>query len=112
MLWTSVIQTGLIAGYCSTCMQLTPGYGKRFEKLRSMADKKLTELSLSDYKRYDRWDSLHQLIRCGWCLAPFVTLPVWVTVARINRVRGLNLIVGYACSVALTAMVRHWAEVM
>lgn len=115
--WTSVTATGLIAGYVTTCAQLTPGYGQHLAhlrgKIRGLIERKTEEAQVKHQpQKMKDWYSLSQLVDCGWCLSPYTTLPVWALVARINRIRGIQWLVGYAASVALTAIVRHYAEVM
>lgn len=115
------IQAGLVAGYLATCAQLTDGYGLRLRALREQwkeacqsVEDHYEELSKDEYASTNEkriWatcqtqvKSLQNLAVCGWCLAPFITLPVWLIMARKTGLRG------YLTAVSVCAFTRHVAE--
>lgn len=108
------VQAGLVAGYLATCAQLTDGYGLRLRLSRdawcqacdSVADKyrALSDKDKRNVSRMAQAESLKNLATCGWCLAPFVTLPVWLIMARKTGLKG------FLTAVSVCAFTRHVAE--
>lgn len=115
------VQAGLVAGYLNTCAQLTDGYGLRLLEIREQwkescrnVETHYEELSKDEHACMDekrRWvsrraqaKSLQNLATCGWCLAPFITFPVWLLMARKTGLRG------YMTAVSVCAFTRHIAE--
>ena len=59
----------------------------------------------------DYVDSLGELAYCGWCLSPWVSLPVWAMAAKINRIRfGVKWVAGWIVAAGMAAFLRHSAE--
>ena len=55
--------------------------------------------------------SLGELAYCGWCLSPWVSLPVWAMAAKTNRVRfGVKWVAGWIVAAGMAAFLRHSAE--
>lgn len=103
--WTAVITAGLTGGYATTVTQLSPGLGYSFSKLRNKLTDK-TEKADNDLTR-----SLGALAYCGWCLSPYLTLPVWSTIAKACDIRfGLKWLIGLATATSIAAYYRHLAE--
>nr|UVX82229.1 MAG: Protein of unknown function (DUF1360) [Bacteriophage sp.] len=103
--WTAVTTAGLTAGYATTVTQLSPGPGNIFAKLRNKLTHK-TETATNSLTR-----SLGTLTYCGWCLSPYMTLPAWVTAAKLNNIHfGLKWLAGWATATTIAAMYRHQAE--
>ena len=103
--WTAVITAGLTAGYATTVTQLSPGPGGIFSKLRKQLTNK-TENADNNLTR-----SLGELAYCGWCLSPYMTLPAWTAVAKLNHIHfGLKWLAGWMTSTAIAAHYRHQAE--
>ena len=103
--WTAVVATGLTAGYATTVAQLSPGPGYVFSKLR----KQLT--SKTEKQANDLTYSLRELAYCGWCLSPYMTLPVWTAAAKSFHVRfGLKWLIGLAAATGIAAYYRHQTE--
>ena len=103
--WTAVITAGLTAGYVTTVTQLSPGPGNIFAKLR----KKLT--AKTENATNETIHSLGSLAYCGWCLSPYVTLPVWTASAEVSHVRfDIKWLAGLATATAIAAYYRHQAE--
>lgn len=103
--WTAVIATGLTAGYATTVTQLSPGPTHIFSKLRkALADK--TENATSETVR-----SFGELAYCGWCLSPYMTIPVWATMAKAFHIRfGIKWMTGLMAAASIAAYYRHQAE--
>lgn len=103
------VQAGLVAGYFATCAQLTDGYGMRFKKMRDTwlnACDTVAEQA-ADKEKYSNVAqavSLKNLVTCGWCLAPFITFPVWLLMARETGLKG------FLTAVSVCAFSRHMAE--
>lgn len=103
--WTAVITAGLTSGYATTVTQLSPGPGNIFAKLRNKLTSK-TETATNSLTR-----SLGTLAYCGWCLSPYMTLPAWVTAAKLNHIHfGLKWLAGWATATTIAAHYRHQAE--
>lgn len=103
--WTAVITAGLTAGYATTVTQLSPGPDYVFSKLRKKITGK-TETAANDLTR-----SLGELAYCGWCLSPYLTIPVWTATAKAFRIHfGLKWLIGLAAATSITAYYRHQAE--
>lgn len=103
--WTAVTTAGLTSGYATTVTQLSPGPGNIFAKLRNKLTSK-TETATNSLTH-----SLGTLAYCGWCLSPYMTLPAWVTAAKLNHIHfGLKWLAGWATATAIAAMYRHQAE--
>nr|UVN08988.1 MAG: protein of unknown function DUF1360 [Bacteriophage sp.]UVN09289.1 MAG: protein of unknown function DUF1360 [Bacteriophage sp.] len=103
--WTAAITAGLTSGYATTVTQLSPGPGNIFAKLRNKLTSK-TETATNSLTR-----SLGTLAYCGWCLSPYMTLPAWVTAAKLNNIHfGLKWLAGWATATAIAAHYRHQAE--
>lgn len=103
--WTAVITAGLTAGYATTVTQLSPGPGYVFSDLRN----KLTDKTETADNNLTR--SFGTLAYCGWCLSPYITLPTWATIAKLNHIHfGLKWVAGWMTSTAIAAYYRHQAE--
>nr|UVX55823.1 MAG: protein of unknown function (DUF1360) [Bacteriophage sp.] len=103
--WTAVITTGLTAGYATTVTQLSPGPGYIFSKLRKQVTAK------TENQTNSLTSSLGELAYCGWCLSPYMALPTWTTVAKLNHIHfGLKWLAGLATATAIAAYYRHQAE--
>lgn len=103
--WTAVITTGLTSGYATTVTQLSPGPDYVFSKLRNKLTSK-TETADNDLTR-----SLGTLAYCGWCLSPYMTLPIWTAAAKLNHIHiGPKWLAGLATATAIAAYYRHQAE--
>lgn len=103
--WAAVITAGLTAGYATTVVQLSPGPGDIFAKLR----KKLT--AETENAGNDLVRSFGTLAYCGWCLSPYATLPAWTMAAKANHIRfGFKWLTGWMTATAIAAMYRHQAE--
>lgn len=110
--WTAVLSAGITAGYATTVVQLSPGPGDMFSTLRRKLTVKTENLSnsLPTWAK-DYVDSLGELAYCGWCLSPWVSLPVWALAAKINRVRfGVKWVAGWIVAAGMAAFLRHSAE--
>lgn len=110
--WTAVLSAGITAGYVTTVVQLSPGPGYMFSALRRKLTVKTENLSnsLPTWAK-DYVDSLGELAYCGWCLSPWVSLPVWAMAAKINRVRfGVKWVTGWIVAAGMAAFLRHSAE--
>lgn len=88
----NIITAGLIGGYAESAAQLTPGPGDILSKARNIISHKAPALA--------------ELTVCGWCLAPWVTIPVYLAVSKGTNHR----IVGALSATALAALYRHLAE--
>lgn len=112
--WTAVLSAGITAGYATTVVQLSPGPGYVF----SVARKWLTDsaANVADDRELpprvrQLGMSVEELAYCGWCLSPWVSLPVWAMAARINRVRfGVKWVAGWIVAAGVAAFLRHSAE--
>lgn len=103
--WTAVIATGLTAGYATTVTQLSPGPGYIFSTLRNKLTKKTEE------ENNELLASFGTIAYCGWCLSPYMTLPVWTAAAKTANIRfGLKWLAGWATATAIAACYRHQAE--
>lgn len=103
--WTAVITTGLTAGYVTSVTQLSPGPGYIFSTLRN----KLTEKT--ENENNELLASLGSLAYCGWCLAPYATLPIWATAAKASHIHfGLKWLAGWTTATAIASYYRHKAE--
>lgn len=110
--WTAVLSAGITAGYATTVVQLSPGPGRVFSSLRRKLTVRTGNLpgSLPTWAK-DYADSLGDLAYCGWCLSPWVSLPVWAMAARMNRIRfGAGWVAGWMVAAGVAAFLRHSAE--
>ena len=110
--WTAVLSAGITAGYVTTVVQLSPGPGYRFSTLRSKLAVKTEDLadSLPTWAK-DYEHSLGELAYSGWCLSPWVSLPVWAMAAKVNGVRfGVKWVAGWIVAAGVAAFLRHSAE--
>jgi hypothetical protein len=110
--WTAVLSAGITAGYATTVVQLSTGPGYMFSALRRKLTVKTENLpsSLPTWAK-DYADSLGELAYCGWCLSPWVSLPVWAMSAKINRIRfGVRWVAGWMVAASVAAFLRHSAE--
>lgn len=87
-----IITAGLIGGYAESAAQLTPGPGDILSKARNIVSHKAPALA--------------ELTICGWCLAPWVTVPIYLAVSKGTHHR----IVGALSATAVAALYRHFAE--
>lgn len=110
--WTAVLSAGITAGYATTVVQLSPGPGYVFLALRRKLIVKAENLPDSLPKWAKNYvGSLNELAYCGWCLSPWVSLPVWAMAAKINRVRfGVKWVAGWIVAAGMAAFLRHSAE--
>ena len=110
--WTAVLSAGITARYATTVVQLSPGPGYLFSSLRRKLTVKTENLpnSLPTWVK-DYVGSLGELAYCGWCLSPWVSLPVWAMAAKINRVPfGAKWVAGWIVTAGVAAFLRHSAE--
>lgn len=110
--WTAVLSAGITAGYATTVVQLSPGPSYSFASLRRKLTVKTENLpnSLPTWAK-DYVSSLGELAYCGWCLSPWVSLPVWAMAAKINRVPfGAKWVAGWIVTAGVAAFLRHSAE--
>lgn len=110
--WTAVLSAGIAAGYATTVVQLSPGPGHVFSKLRRKLIVKTDNLADSLPTWAENYVlSLGELAYCGWCLSPWVSLPVWAMAAKINRVRfGVKWVAGWIVAAGVAAFLRHSGE--
>lgn len=107
----AIVATGLICGYAATVLQSTDGPAKLCLNLRL----KLMDVFVSGKLRnHDRLkDTLSDLVECGWCLSPYLTLIGYPLVRKALHTPKQGLaesLVGYATATALTAFLRHFAD--
>lgn len=103
--WTAVIATGMTAGYATSVTQLSPGPGYIFSALRDKLTKK------TENENNELLASFSNLAYCGWCLSPYMTLPIWTIAAKTTNVHfGLKWLAGWATASAIAAYYRHQAE--
>lgn len=110
--WTAVLSAGITAGYATTVAQLSPGPGHVFSTLRRKLAVK-TENPPSSLPTWakDHVESLGELAYCGWCLSPWMSLPVWAMAAKTNRIRfGAKWVAGWIVAAGIAAFLRHSAE--
>lgn len=110
--WTAVLSAGITAGYATAVVQLSPGPGCVFLALRRKLIVKAENLpnSLPTWAK-GYVGSLAELAYCGWCLSPWVSLPVWAMAAKINGVRfGVKWVAGWIVAAGMAAFLRHSAE--
>lgn len=88
----SIITAGLIGGYVESAAQLTPGPGDLLSKGRELIRHKIP--------------ALDELTVCGWCLAPWVTIPVYLVASKGSR----HKVLGALSATAVAALYRHLAE--
>ena len=107
-----MLSAGIAAGYATTVVQLSPGPGYVFSSLRRKLTVETENLPSSLPTRVkDYAGSLGELAYCGWCLSPWVSLPVWAMSAKINRVRfGVKWVAGWIVAASVAAFLRHSAE--
>lgn len=103
------VQAGLVAGYLNTCIQTTDGFGMSLKNARRAWLDALNTVETQYETKGQRREalqafSLRNLTICGWCLAPFITFPVWLLMARKTGLRG------YLTAVSVCAFTRHIAE--
>lgn len=103
------VQAGLVAGYLNTCIQTTDGFGMSLKNARRVWLDALNAVETQYETKGQRREalqafSLRNLSTCGWCLAPFITFPVWLLMARKTGLRG------YMTAVSVCAFTRHIAE--
>lgn len=101
----TILTAGLIGGYVTTVMQLTPGFNYTFRNLR----RKVSAWSMKGEKDSAR-ESIETLCYCGWCLSPWVTLPFAMVCTNLFRVRKGEKLVSVLGACSLAAFVRHTAE--
>lgn len=103
--WTAVITSGLTAGYATTVTQLSTGPGYVFSALRSKVAK------ATEDENNELLSSFGKLTYCGWCLSPYMTLPIWTAAAKASNIRfGIKWLAGWATATAIAAYYRHQAE--
>ena len=110
--WTAVFSAGTHTLYAPTVVHPPPGPGYVFSMLRRKLTVKTENLpsSLPTWAK-DYADSLGELAYCGWCLSPWVSLPVWAMAAKINRIRfGVKWVAGWIVAASMAAFLRHSAE--
>lgn len=98
--WKKIAAAGLVGGYVLTVIQTTDGPANLFKKARSV------------WRRRVHLGHLEALADCGWCAAPYVTLPLYAFISaslRGERGGGGNK-VGAAVAVAVAAFLRHEAD--
>ena len=106
----------VIGGVVTTCLQLTPGYRMRFRAWRDRWTG-WCHAREDDAKQDDdmdaamRWESLSRLSFCGWCLAPWLTVPVYVLLCLTGRRRLVDAVAGGVTASCGAALVRHLADV-
>lgn len=101
------IAVGLIGGYLLTSAQLTDGFMNTVGKIRRKYAATMHDLG------GDFGTSMERLAYCGWCSAPFITLPIWVIIAPRNGEHWKReWIVGYGVATAVTALYRRLGDVV
>lgn len=88
----SIITAGFIGGYVESAAQLTPGPGDILSKARELVRHKVPALG--------------ELTVCGWCLAPWVTIPVYLVASKGSK----HKVLGALSATAVAALYRHLAE--
>ena len=118
-LWTAIIITALVSALTGKAIQDLEGPGRIFNRFRTLINGPyLTEAKIIPQSEYnsainfdeskDTRGTYHELLTCPWCIAPYVTLPTWLTVSHITGVHGWRgHLLGYAASTALSAFIRH-----
>ena len=100
--WTAIIITALVSAYGSMVLQRTNG------PKNIIRNNRLRFIDKHSDKDGDPAGHLGELATCPWCLAPWLTLPIWSVVSHLTGVQGWrHRILGYAASVALSAFIRH-----
>lgn len=94
------IIAGLIAGYAITVIQVSDGPAHVFENARAW------------WREHMTVGHLDALADCGWCAAPYVTLPVFLAVTATLRGERRKSVqaVGYATATGIAAFLRHEAD--
>lgn len=101
----TILTAGLIGGFATTVMQLTPGFNYTFRNLR----RKVSGWSMLGEKNSAR-ESVETLCYCGWCLSPLVTLPVAILCSKFFKVPKGEKLVGVLGACSLAAFLRNTAE--
>lgn len=118
--------TGIVSGYAETVLQLSPGPGYVFSNLRDKINDHIRDLpaypSARDFEdkrefrkahRKSDWQhSWKELVTCGWCLAPWIALPIYtvLSITGTKRHKAVEYLAGGATATALSALVRHFAD--
>lgn len=102
----AVISAGLIGGYADTMLQITEGPGHAFEYLRDMWE------AFCGSMKSEAGKSFAQLAHCGWCLAPWLTVPLFSALCALltGKHRKRDYLVGSAVATSLAAFLRHYAD--
>lgn len=107
----AVVLTGLICGYAATALQSTDGPAKLFLNLRLKLMDLFVSGKLTNHEKLK--DTLSDLVDCGWCLSPYLALVAYPLVRKAVHAPKQRLpesLVGFASATALTAFLRHLAE--
>ncbi|QHJ84549.1 MAG: hypothetical protein [Bacteriophage sp.] len=107
----AIMATSLICGYAATVLQITDGPAKLCLNLRL----KLMDVFVSGKLRnHDKLkNTLSDLVDCGWCLSPYLTLIGYPLVRKALHAPKQGLpesLAGFATATALTAFLRHFAD--
>lgn len=124
----AVLGAGLVGGYIVTVAQLTEGLGYQLRAYRTLWENVCGDVSrkyrdkartLPDdsrergrlLQRALQAESCRELTVCGWCLSPWVTVPLAVVSQLASGERNpLRLMAGAAVATAVAAGYRHVAE--
>lgn len=127
---TSTLKAALVAGtitaYTTTVLQITDGPGNILKRARIVLRERI-ETPVPEREQFNsdeefrkarlRWEyrtANTKLLVCGWCLSPYVGVPVYAIVKRsiAKNEKGIaGWLVGAAFSVSVAALLRHTAEI-
>lgn len=123
----AAVVAGVISGYTEQVLQNLSGPGYVLTDMRDAYKDLFRDLPNApvprDYETHrdyviakKKWDfrrSWKELADCGWCLAPYIAIPVFSVVKKstANRERGLvHWMIGAATATSVSAFIRHLAE--
>lgn len=107
----AIIATGLVCGYAATAVQRTCGPADLFQTLRVRIRFLAANGSLDKHEKLK--DFLKELIDCGWCISPYLALAVYPLARKALNAPKQSLpesLVGFSSATALTAFLRHLAD--
>lgn len=106
-LLASIFMVGIVSAYASMVLQFTNGPRNIIRTGRE----KFMEKTANKDASHRTDGTFAELAYCPWCLAPYITLPIWGLVSRVSGVRGWrNWLLGYASSTSLSAFIRVRGE--
>jgi hypothetical protein len=123
----TILIAGVISGYAATALQLTNGAHGLIKRARDTytsaidrkADSVVTgEESDADTEEQHRRKATNvrtwkELATCGWCIAPYVTVPAYIVTASAlrDKQRLSAHLVGVAAASAVAAFLRHFSNI-